>query len=439
MKKKTLTIILAVIIICGGITAAAVANLDKIMMAVSPELYISYRALNTANEIKKELDMIDDALPELRSLSESHNAEFKLNTDKTDLTLTEDYNGSVPSVVFDGKYNGSDFDGYINNTETGIAVPSLMDVYFTFSTQNFGNEVTGAAISELLPTDGLSGLDLTLPSENDDDDIISDRQLVGYAKTMIKDVKINHNGDSDYFMILKTENVKEGLNGIINTLKASNALKSKLQFTEKIFGITADELLNNLSDLISNAKTYDTIAVGYTECKNYISRLETNIKNGDMNIKLSWKASNEVRLLEDYTLKAAADIDGSNVGIEYHENGNKFFKHEEKQDSREIKFIFGNKEIFKAAVNLEYDKSGQILKGTAKINNISAQLSGSVDENSTFIKAENITSGDDFVGNMSLNIRDFQNLKAHDRKKYPFSEIKTEDFMSLMMGLQKGE
>ena len=74
MKKKTLTIIFAVIVICGGIAAAAVVNLDRIMMAVSPELYISYRALNTANEIKKERSMIKDAMPDLRRLSDSHNA-----------------------------------------------------------------------------------------------------------------------------------------------------------------------------------------------------------------------------------------------------------------------------------------------------------------------------------------------------------------------------
>ncbi len=437
MKKKTLTIIFAVVIICGGIAAAAVANLDRIMMAVSPELYISYRALNTANEIKKERSMIKDALPELRRLSDSHNAEFELNTDKTSLKLTEDYNSEVPSAVFNGTYNGFDFDGYINNTETGIAVPSLMDVYFTFSTQNFGNEVTGAALSGLLPVDGLSGLDLTLPSSNGSDSIISERELAGYAKTMIKDAKINHDGGNDYFMILKTENVKEGLNGIINTVKSGGALKSKLQFTEKIFGVTPDELLNNLSDIVNSAETGDTIAVGYTECKNYISRLETNIKNGDMNIKLSWKASNEVRLLEDYTLKVSADSDGSEVGIEYHESGNKFFKQEEKQDSREIKFIFGNKEIFKASINLNYDKSQ--LSGTVKINDISAQLSGTADEKSTLIKAENIMSGDNSVGSFSLNIRDFQNVSAQDRKKYPFSEIKAADLLSLMAGLIKGE
>ncbi len=437
MKKKTLIIIFAVIVICGGIAAAAVVNLDRIMMAVSPELYISYRALNTANEIKKERSMIKDAMPDLRRLSDSHNAEFELNTGKTALKLTEDYNSEIPSAIFNGTYNGLDFDGYINNTETGIAVPSLMDVYFTFSTQNFGNEVTGTALSGLLPADSLSGLDLTLPSKNTGDSLISERELAGYAKTMIKDAKINHDGGNDYFMILKTENVKDGLNGIINTVKSNGALK--MQFAEKIFGVAPDELLNNLSDLINSAETGDTIAVGYTECKNYVSRLETNIKNGDMNIKLSWKASNQVRLLEDYTLKASADSDGSEVGIEYHESGNKFFKQEEKQDSRKIRFIFGNKEIFKASINLNYDKSGQNIKGTARINDISAQLSGTADEKSTFIKAENIMSGDNSFGSFSLNIRDFQNIQAQDRKKYPFSEIKAEDLLSLMTGLVKGE
>ena len=134
MSKKTLIIILSVIAVFGAVVTAAIVNADKLMMTFSPEMYIGYRALNTIKQIENEQEMIDEALPDLRDLSDSHNLSAKINLNDKSISFTEDFNEDTPSVVFNGNYDSIDFDGYINNSETGLCLPSLLDIYFTFST-----------------------------------------------------------------------------------------------------------------------------------------------------------------------------------------------------------------------------------------------------------------------------------------------------------------
>ena len=345
MSKKTLIIILSVIAVFGAVVTAAIVNADKIMMTFSPEMYIGYRALNTIKQIENEQEMIDEALPDLRDLSDSHNLSAKINLNDKSISFTEDFNEDTPSVVFNGNYDSIDFDGYINNSETGLCLPSLLDIYFTFSTQNFGTEFVQGGGNDLFPIGITEGLNLTLPSDKDDDDILKDSQLLSIAKTIIADAQINHESGDDYFLILKTDNVKSALKSLTQTLKDSPALINSFSRIEDIAGISITELADTLIASIDNMNLGDTIAVGYTERRNHVSRIETTLTDGNTSLTLSWKANNDVRLLEDYTISLMTEAGGSKIGIEYNENGNRFFKYEEKQDNKALKVIFGNEEI----------------------------------------------------------------------------------------------
>ena len=433
MKKKTLIIILTIIVVCGAIITAAAVNADKIMMRFSPEMYISYRALNTIKQIENEQEMIDGALPELRDLSDDHNLSAKINLNDKAIAFTEDYNEDAPSMIFNGSYDGIDFDGYINNTETGLCFPSLLDIYFTFSTENFGAEFVQGGGNKLLPIGITEGLNLTLPSDKDSDpDIIKDSQMLSIAKTVISDAEINHDTGDDYFLILKTENVKSALKSFAEILKNNPALTGKFSRIESIAGITFSELVDALTASIDSMSLGDTIAIGYTERRNHVSRIEAMLTDGNTNVTLLWKAENEIRLLEDYTVSLMTEADGSKVGIEYHENGSRFFQHEEKQNNKSLKIIFGNEELFKLALNLNYDRSGRVLTGTASANEFTADLNGTIDNENMMIKIENIMSGEENIGSAELSLTDSQNLQITKREKYPFKDLQLEDLSELL-------
>ena len=433
MRKKTLIIILTVIAVCGAIIAAAAMNADKIMMRFSPEMYISYRAMNTIKQIEKEQEMIDEALPDLRDLSDSHNLSAKINLNDKAISFTEDYNEDIPSVVFYGNYDSIDFDGYITNNETAICMPSLLDVYFTFSTKNFGTELMQGGGDILLPVEVPEGFDLTLPDDNNEkDDIISDRQLLNIARSLIKEAEINHDSSDDYYLILKSENVKSALKNLAQELKNSPEIERRFNMLQKTTGMSASELIDSISASVESMELGDTIAVGYTERKNYVSRLEATLKDGDMSLTLSWNTQNKARLLEDYSVSVMTESNGSKVGIEYRESGSKFFKDEEKQDNRSVKVIFGNEEILNLGMELNYDKFGKALTGRAWANNLTADLNGTIEKENMNVNIENIMSGDENIGSASLGLTDIQHLQIKEKEKYPFKDLQLEDMAGLI-------
>lgn len=446
-NKKFLLIILGVIFLCGSIITAAAINMDKIMMRLSPQMYISYMAMNTANKIKDELEMIDKAMPDMPELSDSHMLTVNFDSLKHKLKFTEDFNDEKPSVVFNGSYNDTNFDGYINNDETAISLPSLLDVYFTFSTQNFGDDFINGGGDKLFPIGITEGMDLTLPTEKSNDDIISNSQLINLGKILISDVEIHHDIGDDYFLILKGENVKQA------TLEFLNILSSNQRFNDRLKLLNDSlrtNILENAITTVQNAELDETIAISYTQKKNYISRIKSDIKNGDTTFSIN-ADSKGARLLDNYSVSVKINTNDAIVGIEYSESGNKMFKDEEKTDKRILSLIFGEDTAIKMTSDFTLDKHNTAFNGNITVEtpifgdfklNIPVEgqpIGGRTFDDSMMAKSE-FTNSDGETVNISVELMPYGNLQPENREKYPFRDLMSEDLSSLteIINMQKG-
>lgn len=446
-NKKFLLIILGVILICGGIITAAAVNIDKIMMRLSPQTYISYMAMNTSSKIKEELEMIDEAMPHIPELSDSHMLTINFDSSKHKLRLTEDFNDEKPSVVFNGIYNGTDFDGYINNEETAVCLPSLLDVYFTFSTKNFGDDFINSGGNKLFPIGITEGMDLTLPSEKSDDDIISTSQLINLGKILISDVEIHHDAGDDYFLILKGENVKQAALEFLNILSSNQSFNNRLK---PLNDSLQKDILNDAITSVQNAELDETIAVNYTQRKNYISRIKSDIRNGDTTFSINLD-SNGARLLDDYSVSLKINANDTVVGIEYSESGNKMFRNEEKTDKRILNLMFGEDTALKLTSDFAIDQHNTAFNGNITVEtpifgdfklNIPVEgqpIGGRTFDDSMMIKSQFINS-DGETANISVELMPYGNLQPQNREKYPFKDLMSEDLSSLgeIIKMQKG-
>ncbi len=446
--KKPLIIAAAIIAVCGAVVAAAAFNIDKILMRISPELYLGYIAVNTMNELDSELAMIDEAMPDIPKLSESHSLGFTLDTEDTQLSLTEDYNKDAPSVVFTGICNDINFDGYINNTETALCLPSLLDVYFTFSTQDFGNEFVDGGGNNLLPIGVPRGLDLTLPSGNDSGEILSRGQLINFARTISEDAEIRHDSGDDYFLILRGENVKTALRDLVTAMLSSDILKQRLERIDNILNIGLDSYGEYLLSLIDSMEPGETLAVKYTQTKNYVSRIEAELPFPDSTLTLL-ADSRGARLLDDYTISVISESGGSQVGIEYSRNGNRMFADEEKTDAVECRVIFGGEELLRLGYETVFDKNNTGFSGSFELltnflgtSEISGDLSGApaVDRDwasGMYMDITNIVDSGGSPGTCSVQLMQPMNLQTAERDKYPFSELNLDDISSLLELMQR--
>lgn len=446
--KKPLIIAAAIIAVCGAVIAAAAVNMDKILMRLSPELYLSYIAVNTINELDNELAMIDEAMPDIPKLSESHSLVFTLDTEDTQLSLTEDYNKDAPSVVFNGIYNDINFDGYINNTETALCLPSLLDVYFTFSTQDFGNEFVDGGGNELLPIPVPRGLDLTLPAGNNSVAILSRGQLAGFARTISEDAEIRHDSGDDYFLILRGENVKTALRDLVTAMLANDAFKQRLERIDNILNIGLGSYGEYLLSLIDSMEPGETLAVRYTQTKNYVSRIEAELPFPDSTLTLL-ADSRGARLLDDYTLSMTADFDGMKVGLEYSRQGNRMFADEEKTDAAELKVIFGSEELMRFGYETVFDKNNTGFSGSFDMltnfigtSELSGDFSGTpaVDRDwssGMYMDITNIVDSGGSPGTCSVQLMQPMNLQTAERDRYPFSELNLDDISSLLELMQR--
>ena len=440
-NKKRFFIIAAVsVLLCAGLVAAAAFNVDAILRKFSPELYLGYMAVNTMEKIEQEKEMIEEAIPEIRSLSDSHMMTLVLDTEKHKLKLTEDYNDDKPSVVFNGDYNGTAFEGYINNSETAVSLPDLLNVYFTFSTPNFGDEYIEGGGNELFPIGIPKGLDLTLPSDNDGD-IIKKSELINIGKTLADGAEITHDEGDDYFLLLKSENVKRAFKMLADSIKGGvgfSALNSRIS---SVSGISLEnDILNAAVSAVEGADWGDTLAVEYTQRKNYISRIKADIKTGESvtSVLLEGRGA---RLLEDYTVSVMSETNSSKIGFEFNENGSRMFKNEEKEDKKELKIIFGGEELLRLSSEMRFDKSNTSADGKISVKSsldedfgLSANIravpaDGGRDddawERGVKLNADGFTvNGKETAGGLSAEIYDISNMQINEREKFPFKDLK---------------
>lgn len=446
--KKPLIIAAAIIIVCGAVITTAALNMDRILMRVSPELYLSYIAVNTADELSKENAMIKKAMPDMPRLSESHMLVLNIDTGDHKISFTEDYNKETPSVVFNGEYDEIYFDGYINNTETALCLPSLLDVYFTFSTQNFGDEFNDGGGNDLLPVGIMRGMDLTLPTA-DNSKILSMNQLIEFARTASADAEIRHDSGDDYFLILKGDNVKTSLRNLTEALFASEVFINRFERVGKIFDIDTDSLKEQVISYIDSMAIGETLAVKYTQTKNYVSMIETDIPFPDSTLKLC-ADSQGARLLDDYTLSAVSESNGSKIGFEYSRRGNRMFEDEEKTDTINLKMITGTEPVLEFTSDISFDKNNSGFSGSFELTRrfidvsvLSADISGKpvIDRDwasGVYTEITNIQdNGSSIPGTFSASLTPPGNLQPVERDKYPFKDLDLNDMSSLLELMQK--
>lgn len=440
-RKRIFLIIAAIVVVCGGIVGAAALNMDKILRRVSPELYLSYMAVNTIHEIENERAMIADAMPDRIKLSDSYSMTVKLDSEKQKLDLTEDYNADTPSAVFSGDYNGTELEGYINNTETGLCLPNLLDVYFTFSTKDFGDEFVDGGGEKLLPIGIPRGLDLTLPQKRKNEEVLGEAKAVSLAKTLIQDAEIRHDSGDQYFLILKSEYAKTAAKDFVSAVLSSEKYKDVVDRIERFND--GEDLEAKLTDAIDRAELGETLTVGYTQQKNYISRIQADVPCGDTTLAILFEGRG-VRLLEDYTVSVISKSGDAKVGLELNGGGNRMFADEQKTDQKEWKLLFGDGEIASMRSDFSLDKNNTRFSGNISVNtqlfgtaSFSAAIQGvPMDghdmKNGWMADITDIKVGDSLWGSASVQIKPSEQLQPSDRKKYRFADLKLNDLKSLL-------
>ena len=442
--KRGIIIAAAVIAACGAAVAAAAMNTDKLLMRFAPELYLSYIAVNTVNELEAESELINKAMPAFPKLSESHKLTLDFDGEEREFSLTEEYNEEAPSVVFNGVYENTQFDGYINNTETGICLPELLDLYFTFSTENFGDEFNDSGAGELLPVSVPRGLSLTLPASSEEkaEELLTRSQLMSIGKKLAEGAKIRNDAGDDYFLILNGENVKAALSELVSALLGSEGFNSRLSRADAFLNIGISDFAEYARTLVENADFGETVTVGFTQTKNYASRVSVSLPFDGTNLNIELKSTG-ARLLDDYTIAVKAESGGSGIGFEYAQGGSRMFAGEEKNDTRTLKIIFGSEELLRAETDIRTDKNNTSLAGSFNITSrlsedfgISAKLEGAP------------VSDRDFSSGLSLNIYDIddgtgsrdkctvqltppEGMRQPERDKYPFKDIPFDDIAVL--------
>lgn len=436
-KKRFTPTIIVIAVLCVSAVAAAALNIDNILRRFSPEIYLSSRALNTFNELSREYSMIDDVLPKLKNLTESHHAKIEINGEKHRLSLEEDYNADLPSIYGSGIYNDLDFSGYITNSETGLSLPKFLDIYFTFSTTEFGDEFNSSSAATLVPLAVPPGIDLTLPKKSSSDNKqINTSEFIRIGKILLKDAQIRRKDGDDYYLILKSDNIKTAVSEGLTLISNTPDIQPNLKYAEDFLGISIkDDLLTPLSDTLQNADIGETVTAEFTECKNYISRFSTDIKSRGATTHISIDGSNTARLSEDCSVSIISEVDGSKIGLEYNQSGNRFFKDEDIEDNKELRIIFGDAELLNLKMETAYDAknkiSGKISLISEMFENMSLTFDGSYSDTGYTIAAQYRTSNESPVGTAAISVSEFQNQAIPEKQKFPFKDLNLSDLASL--------
>lgn len=441
--KKGIVAAAAAAAVCAAAIIAAALNMDALLSRFAPELYLGYVAVNTANQITEEQAMIRSAMPEMPELSKSHTMSLELKTENHELSLTESYNRQTPSAVFNGTYNGIPFDGYINNSETGLCLPDLLDIYFTFSTQNFGDEFNDGGASSLLPVSIPRGTDLTLPGGSGGAAVSPDR-AVSIMRSLAEGAKLRHDSGDEYFLILKSENVNKALGELASAFFDSPSVSEKISRADRLFGTAFASAGEYIKQLIPAGSTENETVTARIKITNGIAAaFEMSPVLADGSVLNVSAESRGARLLDDYTVSIVSESETSRIGAELMRSGSRMFADEEKTDSVRLKLFFGREELLDFASNISIDKNNTSFSGSVSIVSpasgssiFSADIDGGPADgrsmlNGVTAEIKNINTGGS-LGTCSVRLMPPSDMPIPEREKYPFRDVDIENMTSLL-------
>lgn len=437
-KQKFLVCIILTIILSLCIIAAAIVNLDKIMIRFFPETYLSYMTLNTINKISSESELISSNMPSLKNIYDNHNSILKIDIPKYKLNINQAYDASVPVIYAKGTFNDIEFDGYINNSETGICIPKLSDIYFTFSTSKFGSEFASSTGKSLLPIPIPENLDLTLPQVSNISPLHS-ADIINAVKILVTDSKINYNDDGSYSLILNSENAKLAAERILIILQSNNSFIKHFEPLKKFAGIDiTKDIIEPLGDMILTADIDQNIEARFNVKNGYCINWILDIPSNDSITHISLNFSDGDFLLDNYSASIMIENNGEMTGISYTDTGTKFLDSSNRSQNQQFEFVFGGNKALGLELNIKYDADnnfdGYIDIESDFFETLKFCLNGKLNTDISEINAYKIECGENTVGSAYLAITDFEEINIPSKLKFPFKDLTAED-MVLAAGL----
>lgn len=438
-KTNIIAIILSIITACAVLLVTAFLNADKILMNVSPKLYMGYLASNTAKKLEDELEKAEDAAPDFFELSDSHSMTFSGNINGNEIQFEECFDDEIPQIYINGSFTNQgknlDFISYINNDETGVCFPSLLDVYFTLPSKNLGEAFSNSMASQIIPITLPKGISADFLTEDSADAEDYAHSVAAAFTPLIEKAKIKSEGKGKYILTADGASYRTALSRSIDLLARKISYSAKpLEY----LGADISAYTDMLKSEIENAKLDDGAQINFTSKHSRINSVSTSFESESGKTEIKIIASDGARLTDSIAFSIITESETGRFGFGIKNSGNRIYPKEGLSSDTELEIYFGDETALKLENSIsytpEYSFTGNCRISAPIFANgaVSADYSGVADKVSTELNIEEITANGESIGNAKISISDFTSMNVPQKDCIPINDISPENAKRIM-------
>ncbi|MDD6483005.1 MAG: hypothetical protein PUF72_00295 [Clostridiales bacterium] len=437
-KKNFLPELLGILSACAVVIVLVVFNIDLIMMRFAPKIYVSSMLAKTVKEIEGEQETVSSVYPRYRSIRDSNTTHINLSAGDKTADITALYNKTTPQLYASGTYDKIAFEGYIQEQETGICLPELMDVYFTLPTENFGEAYNNSLASRVLPfrvSDKMSlSLDILKESTG-----VDTHELYLCISNMLNEASLKKGSEKgEVLLSVNSQSFKNGMKEIVRLVKSSQSDGGGSALIKKLWGIDIDSsVLDTLLEEIDTLNTDETVTISMLQRNSHIVKIHTRINftdGGGTDILID--GSKSARLLDNYSASFDYETKSAKLNLEYSCEGNRFHAQEPLFANEKLKITLADIKVLELSRNetgSEEERSGEISVKSEILGNSDAEIeyTASITPQKDTINVSRFALNGTEKGSAVIEISDYTDIEVPKKEAYPLDKLDMSDFAEL--------